>query len=347
MAKKAVETITGLPDDSKLVVQKSTPLMALWRSELTLAEFKILDGYLARIDSHKPEKRRVLFEKGQLEKMLGVSKINHPELEDRLKHLMGSVVKVPDSSLKRGFKLCTLFEEAEAEQDDNGLWQISLECTTKAMKYFFNIENVGYLRYKLRCITSLQSRYSYILFCYLEQNRFRKEWNVEVDELKKLLNCDTDPTYSEFKYFNKQILKRCSAELNTKTECHFEYSTVKKGRSVVAIHFTISTLSEADQVETQITLDQWQASSKEPEELWHEPLSPFKFSEKQLDELFSILTVIPDEKLPQSPACYDNPDLMRYHYMDIKVKEIIRRNSQKPIRSKFAYLKKLMQNDIK
>lgn len=185
MAKKSVETIIGLPDDSKLTVQKSTPLMALWRSELSLAEFKILDGYLARIDSHKPERRRVRFEKGQLEKMLGVTKINHPELEERLKHLMGSVVKIPDSSLKRGFKLCTLFEEAEAEQDDNGLWQISLECTSKAMKYFFGIENLGYLRYKLRCITSLQSRYSYILFCYLEQNRFRREWSIGVDELKK------------------------------------------------------------------------------------------------------------------------------------------------------------------
>lgn len=64
MSKKSVETITGLPDDSKLTVQKSTPLMSLWRSELTLAEFKILDGYLARIDSHKPERRRVLLKRG-------------------------------------------------------------------------------------------------------------------------------------------------------------------------------------------------------------------------------------------------------------------------------------------
>ena len=31
MSKKSVETITGLPDDSKLTVQKSTPLMSLWR----------------------------------------------------------------------------------------------------------------------------------------------------------------------------------------------------------------------------------------------------------------------------------------------------------------------------
>jgi hypothetical protein len=85
--------------------------------------------------------------KGELEKALGVKKLNAQDLKTRLKHLMGSVVEVPDNSTKRGFKLVTLFEEAVAEQDENGLWQVSLECTQKSMKYFFNIENLGYLRY--------------------------------------------------------------------------------------------------------------------------------------------------------------------------------------------------------
>ena len=82
MAKKKVETIETLGNDtSKLVVQKSKPLFSLWTSELTLAEFKILDTYLARIDSHHPEKRQVIFEKGELEAKLGVKKINQKELE--------------------------------------------------------------------------------------------------------------------------------------------------------------------------------------------------------------------------------------------------------------------------
>ena len=72
MARKKIEPITSLGSEDKLTVQKSLPLFALWRSELTLAEFKILDTYLSRIDSHKPEKRAVMFEKGELEKILGV-----------------------------------------------------------------------------------------------------------------------------------------------------------------------------------------------------------------------------------------------------------------------------------
>ena len=36
----------GLGHFDKLTVQKSRPLFALWRSDLTLSEFKILDTYL-------------------------------------------------------------------------------------------------------------------------------------------------------------------------------------------------------------------------------------------------------------------------------------------------------------
>lgn len=74
MARKKIEPIVGLGKEDKLTVQKSLPLFALWRSELTLSEFKILDTYLSRIDSHKPDKRQVLLTKGKSKKHLGFRK---------------------------------------------------------------------------------------------------------------------------------------------------------------------------------------------------------------------------------------------------------------------------------
>ena len=70
MARKKIEPIISLGNEDKLTVQKSLPLFALWRSELTLAEFKILDTYLSRIDSHKPEKRTVVLKKANLRSFL-------------------------------------------------------------------------------------------------------------------------------------------------------------------------------------------------------------------------------------------------------------------------------------
>lgn len=348
MARKKIEPIISLGNEDKLIVQKSLPLFSLWRSELTLAEFKILDTYLSRINSHDTDKRVVMFEKGELENILGVKKINQKDLEDRLKHLMGNVVEIADEDIKKGFKLITLFEEAIAEQDKNGLWQIKLECTQKAMKYFFNIENLGYLRYKLRCITSLTSRYTYIMFIYLEANRYRKSWDISVDELKQILDCDKEETYKAFKRFNDLLLKKVQKEMNEKTECRYKYEPIRKGRNVVAIHFEIETLSNTNLEEideNQMTFEQWQEEAVKEKELWQEPLEAFEFNQEQYYEIFSVLITIPSDKLPQSQACHGSVELMRYHYLDQKAKEILRRDKQKPIRSKFAYLLKLMKQD--
>lgn len=195
---------TGSPSD-ELLVQKSNPLQSLSETELTLPEFKILDAYLARINSHDKEKRTVKFEKGKLEELLGVSRILKDDLDKRLRHLF-QVVEIKDETKRKGFKLVSLFEEADAEPDENGLWQITLTCTPSAREYVFNIDNIGYLRYRLKNVINLTSRYSYILFLYLENNRFRKSWEVSLSELKRLLNC-TAETYNTYYRFNDLVLK--------------------------------------------------------------------------------------------------------------------------------------------
>lgn len=349
-AKNAV--IKGLPDDKEsLVVQKSNPLYSLWKSPLTLAEFKIMDTYLSRINSRDPSKRVVVFEKGEIEKLLGVTKINLPELKERLSHLM-TVVEVKDGTIKKGFKLVTLFSEAIAEQDEAGLWKVKLEASDKAFKYFFNIEQLGYIRYKLRCVVSLGSRYSYILFNYLEKNRFRKAWDIDLDELKEMLGCQDEETYKQYKFFNQKILSRCYEELNEKTECHFSYQPIRKGRKVTAIHFEVETLPNFEEEENpdQITIDQWLDSMEESPEavqapLWHEAIAAWKLEPEVLEEIGSVLVTVPDDKLPHPDGVGDNVDIRRFHYIDRKVKEINRRDKSKPIRNKAAYLLKIMRKD--
>lgn len=346
MARKKIEPITSLGNEDKLTVQKSLPLFALWRSELTLAEFKILDTYLSRIDSHKPDKRAVMFEKGELEKILGVQKINNKELKERLKHLMSNVVEIPDTDEKKGFRLITLFEEAVAEQDDYGLWQVKLECTQKAMKYIFNMDNLGYLRYKLRCIASITSRYTYIMFIYLESNRYRKSWEVPLDELKEILNCDKVETYSAFKEFNKQVLKRVQTEMLEKTECRYDYEPIKKGRSVVAVRFTVETLPKAsleDINPNQITLEDYEKDTNK--ELWVNVLEK-EFTKEQIDEIREVLVTIPENKFPEDNVTYMNDiQFRRYHYIAQQYAVLNRVASEIKIKNRFLYFMKMLRTD--
>ena len=353
MARKKIEPITSLGNEDKLTVQKSIPLFSLWRSELTLAEFKILDTYLSRIDSHKPDKRTVVFEKGELEKLLGVKRIRTEELDDRLKNL-GTPIRIDDVTAKnKKFARISLFEKSVAEQDEYGLWQIELTASQSAMKYFFNIENLGYLRYKLRCITSITSRYTYILFVYLENNRFRKSWEVPLDELKEILSCENEECYKQFKVFNDRLLKRVQKEMHEKTECRFSYEPVKKGRSVVAVRFTVETLPKLSLEDTdpnQYTVDDWQKDLQEQARdkicngFSSEEFEPF--TDEELKYLKDLAWSRKDEKRVNE----HNENLGSYalaceyataDYLRLKIKMA---QMKKP-KNLFLYLKKMIENE--
>lgn len=329
---------------SELTVQKSNPLLTLSETDLTLPEFKILDAYLSRIDSHNEEKRTVQLDKGTLERMLGVSRILKNDLEIRLQHLF-QTVKLEDEHKKNGFVLINLFEKAEAEADENGLWTITLTCTEAAREYIFNIDNIGYLRYRLKNVIDLTSRYSYILYLYLENNRFRKEWNVNLVELKEILRCNAD-TYREYKHFNNLVLKKCQKELQEKTDCHFTYTTVKKGRRVVAIHFSLETLAILeDNIPEQLAFDL--PSINDPVEFLRSVSNNVdgkpEWTRIQAEEIYSLVTAIPEDKLPETDT--DDIELRRYQFLRQLWLRMQRSEESKPIRNRFNYFLKMLKQE--
>ena len=340
MARKKIEPIMNLGQEDKLTVQKSLPLFSLWRSDLTLPEFKILDTYLSRINSHIPEKRTVVFEKGELEELLGVDRIRTEELDKRLIHL-GTPIRIDDTTAKnKKFTRISLFEKATAEQDSNGIWKVELTASQSAMKYIFNVENLGYLRYKLRCITSLNSRYTYIMFTYLESNRFRKTWEIGLDELKHILNCENEEYAKEFKYFNRDVLKRIQKEMHEKTECRYAYTPVKKGRSVVAIRFTVEPLTAVpeDQIPGQLSIDD---ITPQQGELWESVLNDAGFSADQMHQLRTLIETVPPDKMPDMG---NGLDIDRFHYVRQKWARLVAQ--KKPIRDRYAYLCRMIETDM-
>ena len=335
-------------------VQKSNPLFSLWKSDLTLQEFKILDTYLSRIDSHNPEKRCVRFEKGEMESILGVTKINQKDLEERLKHLMGYIVELKDSNKKKGFALIVLFEKALCEKDENEQWQIDLECTQSAMEYFFNIEDIGYLRYKLRNVIALTSRYSYIMFMYIESNRYRKSWEVSVEELKVILNCEKEETYSEYKRFNDKILRRCYKELTEKTELRYTYEPVRKGRKVFKIRFTVETLKDVLDIvqafatkKTFSSIPEYESDEDEESEFYKKDIDFYReacenaFSYDEMRLIFEIIVQM------QMPPHQFGEKIARFHYLSEKYAMLKLVSAKTPIKNKFSYFLAMINNDRK
>lgn len=342
MGQREFEPIRGLGKDTeKLLVQKSRPLLSLCRSELTLAEFKIFDTYLSRIDSHKPEKRAVIFSKGELEHLLGVDRIRTEELDKHLEHLM-KTVRVENSSIKRGFSRISLFEKADCIQDEDGLWQVKLKCSRAAMKYIFGIESIGYLRYKLRCVIHLKSRQAYLLFLLLEKNRFRgSPFEIDLEDLKKAIGCEKEESYKDFKRFNSLVLRRISAELIEKTECKFSYTTIKHGRKVTAIRFDLEKKTKIFQ-ELEDIPDQLVISCQDPEKrhiYYLREACDGNFSDDEIAALSSVISLI------SLPAHKDGCEAAEYMYLRSKY-QIMKAQGEK-VKHRYYYLLSMIQKDVR
>lgn len=350
MAKKAEKleiTGTGRNPDSALV-QKARPLQSLSQSKLTLPEFKILDAYLARINSHDPDRRTVTLEKGELEQYLGVTRILRHDLDSRLTNLFKSV-NISDGKGKNSIHKIALFEEADAWQDENDQWHITLTCTQAARQYIFNIENLGYLQYRLKSIINLTSRYSYIMFLYLEKNRHWHTWTATLAELRYELNCEAD-SYAAYKEFNDKILKRCQKELHAKTDIRFEYKPIRTGRKVTSVQFTVLTQAELqlptpeqEQIEGQLMLDTLPLDDEDAalQKYGNDRLAfiagacDYEFTAEEMRVIFDrVLQIKPHDDA-----------LERYNYLLHKYHILKQAAAKTQIKHRYNYLLKLLDAD--
>ncbi len=334
------------------VVQKSKPLFALTQSKLSLPELKILDVFLSRINSHDSEKTSVMFERGELEKILNVTKLNEKDLDTRLRNLFTSV-KIQDDDEPKGFVRIGLMERAEANQDENGQWQVLLKCTEDAKEYIFNIENLGYLKYRLSLVVNLTSRYSYTMVLYLLDNRYRESWTIDLESLRAILSCNS-PTYAEYKFFNNDILKKCKQEIESKTDLRFEYEPVKSGRKVAKIKFSVKTnqqLSMEDMMQLPSAAEEPHTEEKDEDELMLEKYGSermlnlaanckYEFSLEQMEVISAILN---ETNIPKTNRSQGISELEAWDYLSRKYKEFLIAVKKYNVKRRFEYFRKMLE----
>lgn len=70
-----------------------------------------------------------------------------------------------------------------------------------------------------------------------------------------------------------------------------------------------------------------------------------EFGKEQIEELMSLIVILPDSKLPLSPDT-DSIDIRRYHYIDQKYRAMNVYDKKSKIKNRFAYFKKMIRQDI-
>lgn len=241
-----IEKNKKVGSDIMAIINKSRPLFALWCSDLSSYALKIFDVYLSKIDMNNPETKCVVFPKSLLEKIFGVKRIRKEKLEPALDQLMNNKVQIEDKINGKCVKVWLNLMEAASllatdhPENTSGVQQIKMICSAKAMEYVFNVQKKGYIPYELNYSISLKRQCDYMLFLFLAINRFRNTFEVKVENLKKVLRCDKEETYDDFRHFNDFILKKAQKELAKKINYKFKYKTIKTGRTVTSILFDLS-----------------------------------------------------------------------------------------------------------
>lgn len=231
-------------------VQMAKPLylqLTAPTANMSLTELKLIDVYLAAINSHKPEDRVVVLEKGALENLFGVKRIQKEMLDNCFNKLLQAVVVLSSEDSdgdnttidKSSF---VLFQRATLTQDaQDGLWKVTMECGEQAAQLIFNIDKIGYLQHPLASTAKLKSRSSYVVLKFIEsrrnnKGRYPQEFEISFDELREQLY---DNKYSDWRDFRRAVLLTAQNEIHEKTNTRFDFEPIRVGRKIKTVKFTI------------------------------------------------------------------------------------------------------------
>ena len=92
-----------------------------------------------------------------------------------------------------------------------------------------------FTRVVIKNISNLSRSYSIRIYEILQQFRSTGERIIALDDFKSSLMLEGK--YKDFKTLNRDLIKPCVDELNKKSDLAVTVETIKKGRTVVALHF--------------------------------------------------------------------------------------------------------------
>lgn len=339
--------------DQRYWVQKSDPLVLMRSVPFSLGELKVLDTYISRINAADDSRTTVIFTKDEYEELMGISKINAEVLKKHAEGLLGKIVtlEMPDKS----FLKFVLFTAAYYHLDDCGVPVIELSCSPQAKDLFFCIGKYHYFKYALENVINLTRKASYLLYLHILTNRFRGEWEIELNELRDdILDCRGQESYQAFKEFKRAVLDPAVKEVNKKTDCHFTYEAIKRGRKVAKIKFIYhSQQLLVDDVANSIPVENDESEIDWEQFYGSEQLAilaegcAYEFNKEEMEQISRVLVRIhiPKDQISGSQI-FGKQFYLREKYAALNAEAAKKaKNNEKPIRNRFKYFLKMLEDD--
>ena len=112
--------------------------------------------------------------------------------------------------------------------------KVTITFSDAIMPYLTQLKG-QFTRIVVKNVSSLSSAYSIRIYELLQQFRATGDRMIRLDDFRSML--EINDKYLQFKDLNKLLLKPAIKELNEKSDLSVIVDPVKKGRTVVALHF--------------------------------------------------------------------------------------------------------------
>lgn len=219
------------------IVTKSNKLITS-RYNLSLQEQRLILALVSLIDSkNHTQFYEYEMKVSEFAELLGIENTNHTYLAKITRQLMGKVVEIEDEKKVlqvHWLSSCTYYK---------GEGRVKLELHRELMPYLLQLKE-QFTTYYLSNVMQMKSKYSIRVYEILKGNQFKKNFEIELDELQKVLNAQNYLTYSSFR---QKVLEPALKEINAQTDIIVQYIPKKIGNKVVSISFGIVSKRKLEQ----------------------------------------------------------------------------------------------------
>lgn len=327
------------------LVEKRNVLNEVRQNNMTLEEIRFFSIYLSKINARDPATRKVTFPLEDFRKIMGLGRLKISYLQSVTNSLLSKVVNIKNEG--GGYTAFQLFKECEVFKNEEEEWFISIDAHDKALPLMFEFKK-EYFTYELWNALRLKSSNQLRMYEILKQYETVGSRKIPVKELRELLGISPEE-YPRWERFKVRVLDSCQQALAENTDITFTYKPIRSGRGgkITALEFSIY---KNDKYKNQLTLEEFidiQPDTVEVEAIEkkfrNEELEFLaeacenEFSEEEMQILFDLVRqAIPyDGEYPNGLAC------ARYDYLQ---KQYHQMDAMRPERSRFGYLKKLLQS---
>lgn len=334
------------------LIVKHNVLNEIRSNSMSLQELRFFSIYLAKINARDASTRVMRFLLSDFQRIMDYGKLNIAQLQHTIDSLLCKVVGVKLEN--GGFMRFQLFKSGIFSQDDAGNWYIEIDAHDEALPLMFEFKE-HYFTYELWNALRLKSANQLRMYEILKQYEHIGERVIAIDELKILLGIELTeyPRYDNFKI---RVLEGCKEALTEYTDIKFTYEpTGKKGKGgkIVFLKFAIvyndnhvDRLSLAEFIDGHGGVNQNDTglinAGFENERLdFMADACDREFNEAEIQVLYNLIVKI----IP--PNTGDNWQLDAYGYLKSHYDELKLRATRMKIKSRFGYLKKIIEADLK